>query len=258
VHGWSAFAAELALLATPYALARALWPSPSGAAALGAGSTGLGVFFLASVLGATGTPDGTVERLGLAVAQVWFVMVAIGILHEARPAPRFSDPVPLRPRDFFGSEWTGTGQIRGWPYWLWSVAGPSFSISRRTTWVSDDVGLVRDRAVLRNGRVEERLRFVQMLDPARIHVTSDDMPDGAEIRIDEAGYRIAPYRVLVPLGPLRLIFTCHDAAVVEPDGTLAYEVRLRWHGLPVAHLDMRARPVDTSRAAQRTAAAAPA
>ena len=100
-------------------------------------------------------------------------------------------------------------------------------------------------------RVEERIRYVRLLDPTRIHVTSDDMPDGAEIRVDDQGYRIAPYRVLVPVGPLRLIFTCHDSAIVEPDGSLTYEVRLRWHGLPVAHLDMRGRVVDTTAAPER-------
>jgi hypothetical protein len=41
------------------------------------------------------------------------------------------------------------------------------------------------------------------------------------------------------------------ARPVEPDGSLTYEVRLRWHGLPVAHLDMRGRVVDTTPAPAR-------
>jgi hypothetical protein len=81
------------------------------------------------------------------------------------------------------------------------------------------------------------------------------MPDGADITVDEQGYRIAPYRVLVGVGPLRLMMTSRDEASVESDGTLRYVARLSWHGLPVARLDLRARPVDTAPAPQSTAAA---
>jgi hypothetical protein len=72
------------------------------------------------------------------------------------------------------------------------------------------------------------------------------MPDGAEVTIDEDGYRVASYRVLAPVGPARFILTSRDQATIEPDGTLHYVARLRWHGLPVARLDMRAHAVDTT------------
>jgi hypothetical protein len=46
-----------------------------------------------------------------------------------------------------------------------------------------------------------------------------------------------------------------DQATIEPDGTLHYVARLRWHGLPVASLDMRAHAVDTTTSpSQRPAA----
>lgn len=99
--------------------------------------------------------------------------------------------------------------------------------------------------MLSNGRIEERLRYARFLDPSHIHVSADDMPDGADVTIDEHGYRIAPYRVLAPLGPARFILTSRDQATVKPDGTLLYATRLSWHGLPIARLKMRARPMDT-------------
>jgi hypothetical protein len=77
-------------------------------------------------------------------------------------------------------------------------------------------------------------------------VSSDDMPDGAEVTIGEEGFRIAPYRVLVPVGPARIMLKSRDRATIETDGALRYVTRLSWHGLPVARLEMRIRPVDTT------------
>jgi hypothetical protein len=147
----------------------------------------------------------------------------------------------LRPRDFFGAAWTGEGRL-----WAWGLGGPRFTLSRTTTWTSGDVGIVRDRAVFAGGRVEERVRFAHIVSPTRIHVSGDDMPDGADVVVDEDGYRVAPYRILVPVGPLRFIVTCRDEGRLEDDGTLRYVVRVAWHGLPVAEVAMRARPVDTA------------
>jgi hypothetical protein len=92
--------------------------------------------------------------------------------------------------------------------------------------------------------VEEQLRFAHFTDPSHIHVTSDDLPDGVDVIIDEAGYRTAPYRGIVPVGPLRLIVNCRDETKLEPDGSLTYRVYATWHGWPVGRLDMRGRPVE--------------
>jgi hypothetical protein len=42
------------------------------------------------------------------------------------------------------------------------------------------------------------------------------------------------------------MLTSRDQATIEPDGTLHYVARLRWHGLPVARLDTHAHAVDTT------------
>jgi hypothetical protein len=185
------------------------------------------------------------------------VFVAAGILYETRPAPRWSRPAPLRPRDFFGSAWAGEGVGLGVPAFVWRPIAPRFRLTRETTWHSDEVAVVRDRAVLTNGHVEERVRFARFVDPTHIHVTADDMPDGADVTIDEHGYRIAPYRVRAAIGPARFTLRARDRAAVDPDGTLRYATRLRWLGLPVARLEMRARPVDTAPPATARRAPAP-
>jgi len=255
LHLWAGLVTELALVLTPFALARALWPSPVGVLALTSGTTGVAIGVAALILHGAGAPDGVVERIELAFTHVWVVIVAAGILHETRGMPKLSAPAALRPRDFFGSAWSGEGVALGVPALLWRRLGPRFTLTRETTWHSEQIAVVRDRAVLSNGRVEERLRYARFVDPSHIHVSSDDMPDGAEVTIDEDGYRSAPYRVLAPVGPLRFILRSRDQATVESDGTLFYIARLSWHGLPVARLEMRARAVDTTPPASRPPAA---
>jgi hypothetical protein len=255
LHVWAGLVTQAALLLTPFALARALWPSPVGALSLASGVAGVAIGATSWVLYGVAGADGAVERIGLGFTHLWVVIVAAGILYETRPAPKLSAPAALRPRDFFGSAWSGEGIALGVPAFLWRPFAPRFTLSRETTWHSEEVALVRDRAVLSNGRVEERIRYARFIDPSHIHVTAGDMPDGAEVIIDEDGYRIAPYRVLAPIGPARLMLESRDQATIQPDGTLRYVARLRWHGLPVGRLDMRAQAIDTTPAPSHTPAA---
>jgi hypothetical protein len=254
VHVWAGLVMRVALILTPFALARALWPSPTGALALICAGLGGAISAVALILYGSGGSDGLVERVELLFVNLWVVIVAVGILHESRAAPELSRPAALRPRDFFGSAWSGEGTITGVPAVLMRPFGVQFSLSRETTWLSDEVALVRDRAVFPNGRLEERLRFARFVDPSHIHVSGDDMPDGADVTISDAGYQVAPYRLAVPIGPLRFLLTARDRAAVLDDGTLEYAVRVRWHGLPVARAEMQARPVDTEPASPQARA----
>jgi hypothetical protein len=246
LHVWAGLVMRVALVLTPFALARSLWPSPTAALVLMSGAIGVSIAVAALFLYGAGVADGLVQRIELGFTNLWVVLVAAGILHETRPAPKLSPPAALRPRDFFGSAWSGEGVALALPAFLSRPIAPRFSVTRETTWHSDEVALVRDRAVLSNGRVEERLRYARFVDPSHIHVSSDDMPDGAEVTIGERGFQIAPYRVLVPIGPARILLKSRDRATIEPDGALRYVTRLSWHGVPVARLEMRVRPVDTT------------
>jgi hypothetical protein len=87
VHSWASLAVQLFLLFTPFAIARALWPSPAGLAALFGGS--LGVLFATAgigllLLGSGDEAGGLVQRVGFVVIQTWLVIVAAGILWHAR------------------------------------------------------------------------------------------------------------------------------------------------------------------------------
>jgi hypothetical protein len=246
VHIWAGLVSRVTLLLTPFALARALWPRPTGLGALSAGINGVAISIAALALYSVGGASGLIERIELGVLHLWVVIVAAGVLYETRSAPKLSAATPLRPRDFFGSAWSGAGVALGVPAFVWRPLAPRFEFTRETTWNDDELALVHDRAVLSDGHVEERLRYAHFVDATHIHVSSDDWPGGADVTIDEHGYRISSYNVLVPIGPIRVMLKSRDQASVQPDGTLLYISRLRWHGLPIARLELRARPVDTA------------
>ena len=73
-------------------------------------------------------------------------------------------------------------------------------------------------------------------------MTGDDLPDGAELRLEEGGYRIAPYRLAVPVGPVRFTMLCRDSAVTLPDGGLRGTIEMSWLRIPVARLSAAVRP----------------
>jgi hypothetical protein len=77
VHGVAATVAELALVASPFVLAWALSPGPWSRYALVAGMAGLGFAFAFA-----GAPAGTAERAVLSLGQVWFVVVALGVVRS--------------------------------------------------------------------------------------------------------------------------------------------------------------------------------
>src|SRR2546421_7863037 len=75
-HLWAGLVAEVALVGTPFALARALWPRFAGGAALAVGGSGIAIgtaTAIAYAVAAGATPDGLVERLELGFAQAWIV-----------------------------------------------------------------------------------------------------------------------------------------------------------------------------------------
>jgi hypothetical protein len=95
-HGWASAVVPLLLVATPFALARAEWPSLLARITLASGVGGL-VLWLVSLAGEgeTGGPVGLYQRLGLAVVHYWVIVIAITLLIEA--SGRFSPESGPRP-----------------------------------------------------------------------------------------------------------------------------------------------------------------
>ena len=244
IHAWTSFATQLLLLATPFALARALWNGPVAAPALVAGLVGLAIAVGMQVLfGIDDAPDGFTQRLSLLALHVWVVLIAIGLLWSTRRPPEPPPATPLRPSEFFATAWAGEGELVPFPYFLWRRFPQRLRVQREATFLSDEAWYFDDRAWLADGTlVDERRVFCMLVAPDRVRVTSDPLLDGTDILLEEDGYRIVPYRVAVPVGPVHFGVSVHDSATVE-DGTLVNRLRVSWFGLPVARVELRVRPV---------------
>jgi hypothetical protein len=240
-HAWLAGAVQLALLFTPFAIARAVWPSRLSpllviGGALG-GAIGIALFVWG---GFDAAPGGLGQRIGLFVVHSWIGLIALGILDATpreEPPPK---PTPMSPRDFFASAWTGEGELTLLPTFIWGRFRQRFTLTREITWISDDAWVVDDRAVLAAGGVETRRLVCRFTASDRILVTAAELPDGAEVSLSEEGYRIWPFRVLVPIGPIGFILGARDHHRVEDDGTVVDTMEFRFVGVPVARLKIRA------------------
>ncbi|MEA2468873.1 MAG: hypothetical protein QOJ57_2999 [Thermoleophilaceae bacterium] len=215
VHLWASLVSQLFLAATPFAIARALSPEPVAPLAFGAGVAGLaigvGSFFL---YGVNGAPDGLIQRFGFLTVHVWVLIVAVGILHSTSRARPPGQLVRLRPRDFLAGEWTGSGQLVAWPFFVWRRLARPFDAHRTATWISERVWRIDDEADFGRGRVQRRRMYCEFVADDRVEITAADLPEGASVLLEEAGYRMPPFRMAFPIGPVIVPLRVHDVSRV--------------------------------------------
>ena len=186
--------------------------------------------------------DRLTQRLGLAALHGWVIFVAIGLLWETRRPPKLPAATPMRPRDFFGSSWSGEGKLVPWPYFIWRRFPQRLSLRREATFLTDEAWYFDDTARRPDGTIVlERRVFCLLVAPDRVQVTADPLLDGTDILLEEDGYRIVPYRVAIPVGPVHFGITVRDSATVD-DGMLVNRLKVTWFGLPVALAELRVRP----------------
>jgi uncharacterized protein DUF998 len=245
-HLWAGSVGQLLFALTPFAIARALWPSPVAAASLAAGLYGLAFGVAVFFLGGSGSAGGLVQRTGLAVLHLWVLIVAVGILHSTRAEPRPGPLVPLRPRDFFAKTWSGEGELMLRPFFLGRFFAQRFSATRQSVWLSDTLFRLDDEAGFGEGRSQRRQAYCEFVADDHVRLTAGDFPDGADVWLEEDGYRTTPFRMAFPIGPLPVLLRCHDLSRVEPDGTLVntFDVRDVVFGVPLARVTFRVRPLD--------------
>jgi len=65
------------------------------------------------------------------------------------------------------------------------------------------------------------------------------------MHVEKAGYRMAPFRMDFPIGPVGLPLIVHDVSQVADDGTFlnVFEARALVLGVRLARLTFRVRPV---------------
>jgi hypothetical protein len=243
-HLWVAIVGPRLLLLTPYAIARALWPSPVAAASLASGNFGVAFSVAAFFLEGHDATVGLVQRVGLGVIHLWVLIVAVGILYATRGKPRPGRLVPVRPRDFFARAWAGEGELVLRPFFLGRFFTQRFSATRESAWLSETVFRLDDEAGFGDGRSQRRQIYGEFVAADHLRMTAGDLPDGADVWLEEGGYRVTPFRMAFPLGPLPVLIRCHDISRVEPDGTLlnTFDARDLVFGLPLARVTFRVRP----------------
>lgn len=258
VHLWLSLLGPVLIASLPFAIAAALRPGPVSTVALGVGAFAVAALVISLALGfAEAGNYGVGQRIGLFLVHGWIVIVAAGVLYATRREPPPGRLVPIRPRDFVANEWHGEGELVLRPLWLWRPLAQRFAAHRRTTWISDSVFRMDDESRFGDGRSQRRTMYCEFVTAELIRITAADLPDGAEMRIEDDGYRLTPFRMAFPLGPLPLLVRCRDESWVDADGTFVnvFEVETVILHIPLARLTFRVKPVEQGDGSERPLAA---
>lgn len=242
-HLWTGLLFQAAFIVTPFALARTLAPHYVGRLALGAGLIGIAIGVGAFARGeASDGAVGLFQRLELMPSHTWIVLVAAGILHATRRAPDFGPLIPMRAREFFHGSWDAEGDLVMKPELVWRHFAQPVRIRRRSTPLTDELWRIEDVIEMGGSTLMVRRYFCELVGSDRVRVTGDDLPEGAELRLEEGGYRIAPYKVAVPVGPVTFMLRCRDSAEPLPGGGVMGTIEMSWLRMPVARLSAAVRP----------------
>ena len=244
-HLWAGLTATVLLVLSGFALARALAPGTAATVALSAAVVGVLIAVASFVAHAIpGVAHGLVQRVDLAFVHLWVLIVGGGILHATRPAPRTSELMPMRPRDFLAQSWTGDAELVLRPFFLGRMFAQGGKAHRASTWISEQVWRIDDQVDFGGGRLERRSMFCEFVSDRHVRLTSDDLIDGADVWLEDGGWRVSEFRMAWPVGPLPLMVRCADRSYVGADGTFinrfdVYPLGLR---IPLARVTFRMRP----------------
>jgi len=110
--------------------------------------------------------------------------------------------------------------------------------------VTETLWRVDDDADFGGGRIQRRRTFCELVSDDHLLLTAGDLPEGAEMWLDEGGYRAAPFRMTFPLGPLPVLVRVHDNSYLEEDGVFVnrFDAYVPGTRIPVARTTFRVRP----------------
>ena len=141
---------------------------------------------------------------------------------------------PLQPREFFKGYWHGEGQLIPNPVLRLVQPRQRILFSSSAHWLSDTIWLVKDRMEFSSGWICERKMFAELVAPDRIHVTADDMPLGADIILQEHGFRFTPYHAWGSFHGKLYRMRFHDECLLDKDGYIQDTIRMYYFGFHVA------------------------
>ncbi len=117
---------------------------------------------------------------------------------------------PLEPTKFFKGIWTGKGEFR--PRSLLRLFIPDQAVEYRgiTIWLTDTLWMAQEEFRLSVAGRSSRMTFMSIIGPGRLHMTSDDVPGGADILLSDTGFRFTPYLFRSRLGRGYIVARCLD------------------------------------------------
>lgn len=135
----------------------------------------------------------------------------------------------------------GEGELRfvGPAGWLWRPE--RFRYQTHVRWITHSRSEYTDVFEFESGRKLVVPFVSEVVDERKVHVTSPDMPGGADIHLSEDGYTYSPYVTLARIGPFKFHLHCSDANVIDQEGLIHDRVEMRWFGLRLAILTMTIR-----------------
>jgi hypothetical protein len=103
---------------------------------------------------------------------------------------------------------------------------------------------IDDQVDFGRGRVERRSMLCEFVSDDHVRLTADDLVDGADVWIEDDGWRVSDFRLAWPIGPLPLIVRCADRSHLAADGTFVNSFEIYPLGLriPAARVTFRMRP----------------
>lgn len=141
---------------------------------------------------------------------------------------------PLEYKKFFAGTWKGEGVIVPQPLIQWLVAEEKLRFVSETQWLSDTIWMVKEHFEFFSGRTIRRTVFAEVTGPGRLHVTSDDLPKGADMTLKENGFIFDPYDILASYRGMTLKLRCLDENLIDDQGMIHDMVKMYFAGLPLA------------------------
>lgn len=145
---------------------------------------------------------------------------------------------PLEPQKFFSGVWYGEGELIPSTLNSWLVQKEQILLQSRPIWLSDTIWMVEESFEFSSGKIIERKMFAELVEPHRVHITSDDMPLGADIILHEKGFSFTPYFILGDFGGRKWRMRCKDNNRLDENGIIHDKIEMFFYGISVAEINL--------------------
>ena len=145
---------------------------------------------------------------------------------------------PLHPKLVFTGVWRGTGEFRLHSILHWFIPDQQVEYQGTTTWLSDTLWMASEQFQLSQAGPTSRVTYIQIIGSDRLHMTSDDVPGGADILLHERGFSFTPYLFRTPFAGRYLTVKCFDEALLDEQGVLHDQIKMYYAGIHLASMDL--------------------